>query len=141
MINPKSSFPVFVVANPAKAVEFYKELGFVEVFNSGWYAHLATDSGVQVGFLEPNHPTQPDFLHSPFSGVGSLLSLEVENAEESYSEAKRLNLEIALELKTEEWGQRHFILRDPHGLLVDILEATEPSEEYSKDYVATDTNQ
>jgi len=43
-------------------------------------------------------------------------------------------LEIALELKSEEWGQRHFMLRDPHGLTLDILEATDPTEEYTKDF-------
>ena len=134
MIHPKSSFPVFIVAAPDKVVGFYQNLGFAEVFNSGWYVHLATKSGVQVGFLEPNHPSQPEFLHSSFSGGGSLFSLEVEDVKTAYEEAKELGLEIALELKSEEWGQRHFMLRDPHGLTLDILEATDPTEEYTKDF-------
>ena len=95
---------------------------------------MATESGVQVGFLEPNHPSQPEFLHPPSKGVGSLFSLEVEDASAAYEEALNLGLEIALELKSEDWGQRHFMLRDPHGLIVDIVQATEPSEEFARDY-------
>lgn len=134
MITPKSSFPVFIVEVPAIAVDFYRHLGFAEVFNSGWYVHLATESGVQVGFLEPNHPSQPEFLHPSFSGIGSLFSLEVDDAAEAYEDAKRLGLEIAMELKSEEWGQQHFMLRDPHGLTVDIVQTIEPAAEYAKDY-------
>jgi len=134
MIQPKSSFPVYVVASPVTIVGFYEKLGFTEVFNSGWYVHLATQSGVQIGFLEPNHPSQPTFLHSHFSGDGSLFSLEIDDAESAFEAAKKMGLEITLELKTEEWGQTHFMLRDPHGLIVDFVQSTEPSEEYAKDY-------
>jgi len=134
MIHLKSSFPVYIVASPSDVVGFYKHLGFSEIFNSGWYVHLATESGVQVGFLAPKHTSQPDFLHSPFSGSGSLFSLEVEDVETAYEEAKQLGLEIALELKSEEWGQRHFMLRDPHGLTLDIVQPTAPNEEFAKDY-------
>jgi len=137
MIQPKSSFPVFIVPTPTKAVDFYQNLGFAEVFNSGWYIHMATESGVQIGFLEPNHPSQPEFLHSPASGSGSLFSLEVDDADVAYEAAKKIGLEIALELKSEEWGQRHFMLRDPHGLILDIVQPTEPSEEFASDYTQT----
>ena len=137
MIQPKSAFPVFVVPVPTNAIGFYRNLGFAEVFNSGWYVHLATESGVQVGFLEPNHPSQPEFLHQPTRGEGSLFSLEVDDATKAYEEALNLGLEIALELKSEEWGQRHFMVRDPHGLIVDIVQAIEPSNEFADDYKTT----
>lgn len=137
MIQPKSSFPVFIVPTPTEAVGFYQNLGFSEVFNSGWYVHMATESGVQIGFLEPNHPSQPEFLHPPTKGVGSLFSLEVDDATSAYEEALNLGLEIVLELKAEEWGQRHFMLRDPHGLILDIVQAIEPSEDFAKDYKQT----
>ena len=134
MISPKSSFPVFIVDTPSRAVDFYRHLGFSEVFNSGWYVHLATESGIQVGFLEPNHPSQPELLHSPFMGSGSLFSLEVDNAEEAYDDVKKLGLKIVMELKSEEWGQRHFMISDPHQLIVDIVQTTDPTEEYAKEY-------
>jgi len=137
MIYPKSAFPVFIVPLPVKAAGFYQNLGFAEVFNSGWYVHLATESGIQIGFLEPDHPSQPEFLHASSTGSGSLFSLEVDDALAAYEEAKKIGLEIASELKSEEWGQLHFMLRDPHGLIIDIVQATEPSEEFAKDFKQT----
>ena len=115
-------------------MDFYRHLGFVEVFNCGWYVHLATESGGQIGFLEPNHSSQPGFLHPHFNGEGSLFSLEVDDADDAYREAINLGLEIVMDLKSEDWGQRHFMLRDPHGLIVDILQSTDPTEEYAKEY-------
>lgn len=134
MIQPKSAFPVFVVPAPTEAIAFYQNLGFAEVFNSGWYVHLATQSGAQIGFLEPNHSSQPEFLHSATNGAGSVFSLEVVDATSAYAEAKKLGLKIAFALKTEDWGQQHFMLRDPFGLIVDIVQETEPSEEFVEDY-------
>ncbi|MGE9290854.1 MAG: VOC family protein [Puniceicoccales bacterium] len=136
MIEPKSSFPIYIIETPSRAIDFYKHLGFSVVFNCGWYVHLATESGVQIGFLEPNHPTQPEFLHSSFPGSGSLFTLEVENAEDAFQEAQALGLTIKMELTSEEWGQTHFILEDPFGLILDIVEPTEPSEEYAKQYAS-----
>jgi catechol 2,3-dioxygenase-like lactoylglutathione lyase family enzyme len=137
MIHPKSAFPVYVVPAPVEAIAFYQSLGFAEVFNSGWYVHLATESGVQVGFLELKHPSQPEFLHLPTSGVGSLFSLEVDDAAKAYEEARKLGLKVVLDLKSEEWGQKHFMLQDPHGLVLDIVQSIEPSDEFAKDYKQT----
>lgn len=32
-----------------------------------------------------------------------------------------------VELQDEEWGQRHFMMEDPTGLLVDVVEQIGPS--------------
>ncbi|MGK0189483.1 MAG: putative glyoxalase superfamily protein PhnB [Verrucomicrobiales bacterium] len=75
-----------------------------------------------------------EFVSSSYSGGGSLFSLEVDDAAAAYEDAIKLGLEIALELRSEEWAPQHFMLRDPHGLTVDIVQSTEPAEEYVKDY-------
>ena len=134
MITPLASFPVYVVAKPAAATEFYQHLGFAEVFNSGWYVHLATETGIQIGFLEPDHPSQPAFLHAAHSGAGAIFSLEVADATAALKEAESLGLKMAAELKAEAWGQLHFMLRDPNGLIVDVVERTEPTEEFAAQY-------
>jgi len=133
--KPNSSFPIFIVEKLADAKEFYlNHFGFVVAFENEWYLHLLSESGVQIGFLLPNQPTQPDIFHSLYNGNGVIFSLEVEDVDLAYSEAKEKSLNVVLELRSEEWGQRHFCVRDPNGIHLDIVQAIEPTEEYQQGY-------
>lgn len=82
----------------------------------------------------PNQPTQPNIFHPPHSGEGVIFSLEVDDSDSAYSYAKSRSLNIILEIRSEEWGQRHFSLQDPNGVYIDIVQAIEPSEEYKQGY-------
>jgi catechol 2,3-dioxygenase-like lactoylglutathione lyase family enzyme len=136
MIEPKSSFPVFIVKDLAAAKSFYTEnLGFAVVFAGDWYIHLVSKSGVQVGFLLPDQPTQPPIFHKPCQGEGVIFSLEVEDADAAFATAKSKSLHVVLELRSEDWGQRHFCIQDPNGVYLDIVQSFAPTEEYQRDYV------
>lgn len=136
MIEVASSFPVFIVKDIPAAKAFYTaHLGFHLAFDGEWYVHLVTESGVQVGFLLPDHPTQPAIFHKPYSGEGALFNLEVEDADKAYAFAKKQSLKIVHDLVSEDWGQRHFCVEDPNGVILDIVESFEPTEEYQADYV------
>ena len=135
MIEPKNSFPVFTVKDLAAAKSFYTEhLGFDVVFSNEWYVHLVSKSGVQVGFMLPEQPTQPPIFQKPYGGKGVIFSLEVDDADAASSAAKSKSLNIVLELRSEDWGQRHFCIEDPNGVHLDIVQAIEPTEEYRGDY-------
>jgi catechol 2,3-dioxygenase-like lactoylglutathione lyase family enzyme len=137
MIEPKSSFPVFIVKHIDAAKSFYTEnFGFDVVFSGGWYIHLVSKTGVQVGFMLPDQPTQPPIFQKPHSGEGVIFSLEVEDADAAFAVAKDNLLDIALELRSEDWGQRHFCIQDPNGVYLDIVQSFEPTEEYQSDYVS-----
>lgn len=137
MIQPRGSFPVFIVRDLDVAKSFYTEnLGFDVVFSGDWYIHLVSKSGVQIGFLLPDQPTQPPIFHKPYSGEGAIFSLEVEDADEAFAIARAKSLKILLELRSEDWGQRHFCIQDPNGLNLDIVQSFEPTEEYRSDYVS-----
>ena len=135
MIEPKSSFPVFTVKDLGTAKSFYiQHFGFDAVFSNEWYLHLVSKSGVQVGFLLPEQPTQPSIFQHPYSGSGVIFSLEVDDADSAFSTAKSKSLNIVLELRSEDWGQRHFCIEDPNGIHLDIVQAIEPTEEYQSNY-------
>jgi catechol 2,3-dioxygenase-like lactoylglutathione lyase family enzyme len=124
------------VKNLNKAKAFYTDhLAFNVAFENEWYLHLVTETGIQIGFMLPDQPTQPDIFKTAYSGKGAIFSLEVTDADAAYAEAQANSLEIVLELVSEEWGQRHFSLKDPNGLLIDVVQATEPTEEYKEGYV------
>jgi uncharacterized glyoxalase superfamily protein PhnB len=43
-----------------------------------------------------------------------------------------MNLDIAMELKEEVWGQIHFMLQDPAGIRIDLVQHLEASGSESK---------
>ena len=125
MIKIDAMFPVMVTNNLDTVKQFYERVfDFNAVFyEPDFYLHLISPgSGVQLGFLLPNHASQPEFLHSVMSKNGFILSLEVKDATAAFTEAQRMNLNIEMHLKQEEWGQLHFILTDPAGFRVDIVQ-------------------
>ena len=136
MITPASSFPVFTVNNLEAAKAFYQaHFGFGIAFENEWYLHLVSDAGIQVGFMLPAQPTQPEFFHPAYDGRGVIFSLEVEDVDAAYAEARRQALNVVLTLRSEDWGQRHFCLEDPNGIHLDIVQAIAPSAEYHEGYV------
>lgn len=135
MIQPVATFSVFIVKNLNSEKEFYtSHFGFNVAFENEWYLHLISETGIQVGFMLPNQPTQPTFFQPHFEGDGVILSLEVNDADSAYKYAQENAFNVVLELKSEEWGQRHFVLEDPNGVHVDVLQETEPSSEYQDGY-------
>lgn len=137
MIEAKSSFPVFTVKDLEIAKTFYTDnFGFEIVFSGDWYIHLISPSGVQIGFLLPNQPSQPKIFQGQYSGDGVIFSLEVEDADAAFMVAKSKALNIVLDIRSEDWGQRHFVIQDPNGVYLDIVQSFEPTEEYQSDYVS-----
>ncbi|OPX54392.1 Catechol 2,3-dioxygenase [Oceanospirillum multiglobuliferum] len=137
MIETKSSFVVFIVEDLDAAKSFYtSNLGFEVVFSGEWYIHLISKSGIQIGFMLPDQPSQPEIFRKAFPGEGAIFSLEVEDADAAYEIAKSQSLHVVLGLKSEDWGQRHFCIQDPNGVYLDIVQSFEPTEEYESDYVS-----
>ena len=131
MIEFEAMFPVMVAPNLQELKEFYESIfGFNAVFfDPQFYLHLVSPStGVQLAFLMPNHLSQPEFLHTVMSVEGYVISLEVQDAAKAYAEAQKLNLNVLMALKEEEWGQLHFMVKDPAGLAIDVVQHLEMSE-------------
>lgn len=128
MIKIEAMFPVIVTSKLDTVKQFYEIVfGFNAVFyDPNFYLHLVSPStGAQLGFLIPNHPSQPEFLHPVMASDGFVISLEVKDAAMAHSEAQRLNLNFILSLKQEEWGQLHFMVQDPAGFRVDVVQHLE----------------
>lgn len=125
MIEINAMFPVMVSAELSELKRFYESVfGFSTVFHDPeFYLHLLEPrSGVQLGFLVPEHASQPAFLHHTMVKDGYVISLEVADAESAYNTAKAMSLDITLQLVDEVWGQRHFIVTDPAGFRVDVVQ-------------------
>ena len=130
MIEIDAMFPVMVAENLEAMKQFYETVfGFKAVFyDANFYLHIISpNNSIQLGFLLPNLVSQPEFLHPVMSAEGFVISLEVKNAAIAYSEAQKMNLNFVMNLKQEEWGQIHFMIQDPAGFSVDIVQHLEPT--------------
>jgi len=130
MIKINEIYPLYVTNNLAELKEFYgAHFGFTDVFfDEEFYLHLLNpDSGHQLGFMLPDHPSQPSILHSVSPNIGTVISFDVSDAKEAWKTAQDAGLDIVLEYTEEAWGQHHFIVRDPQGLLIDIVEHVQES--------------
>ena len=43
-------------------------------------------------------------------------------------------VQILFPVQTEEWGQRHFIIKDPGDMVIDVIQEVEPTAEYKEQY-------
>ena len=122
----KNFHPLLIVENIENLSNFLVEkFDFEVVFDSDWFKQLAHPAG-QLGIMETNSMNQPDFLHPGFNGQGFVLTVEVEDADSRYAD---FDQDIVVhKLVTEEWGQRHFIIRAPENILIDVVNYTEPED-------------
>ncbi len=124
----KKVYPLAITAKLKECATFYtKHFDFMVVFEEDWYVHLLHEkSGAELGFMSPNTENQPRQLHAGFAGNGMVYSFEVEDAGSEYQRLSgKPDIEIVLSLKDEPWGQRHFIVRDPAGIFVDVVQQLE----------------
>jgi len=41
---------------------------------------------------------------------------------------------IFFHVRTEAWGQKHFMIKDPGGMIIDLMQTVEPTREYKGKY-------
>lgn len=115
--------PLTITDKLTETAEFYKEyFDFEEVFTSDWYIQLAHKNGAEIAVMLPNQSNQPEILHKIYGGDGMVFTFETEDASTIHDDLKAKNAQLVYELTDEEWGQRHFILQDPAGVYVDVVQ-------------------
>ena len=63
------------------------------------------------------------------------MAIEVDDVDATHERAQAVGLEMPLDLRSEAWGQRHFMTVDPSGTLVDVITPIPPEAEFADDYV------
>ncbi|OLZ52826.1 VOC family protein [Amycolatopsis keratiniphila] len=125
-----SFYPVLMTEKIAETRDFYRDhFGFELTFEADWYVSLKRGEW-ELAILAPGHDTIPGGAGKPVQGL--LLNFEVEDVD---AEHRRLvedaGLPEALSLRSEEFGQRHFIVADPNGVLIDVIQEIPPTGEYA----------
>jgi catechol 2,3-dioxygenase-like lactoylglutathione lyase family enzyme len=133
-VNLESLYPVIGTSLIRESRDFYVNLfGFEITFEADWYVSLRL-GGQELALLDFAHPTVPAAYRKAAQGV--LLNFEVEDVDAEWERlVVKEGLKPELDLRTEDFGQRHFIVADPNGLLIDIITNIPPSEEYATQFV------
>lgn len=130
-----SLYPVITTDKLEISKDFYKTLLNLDVtFDSDWYISMRTlqEPLFELALLDYKHPSLPKAFQQPTRGV--LINIEVENVDTVYDRFRSLGIEMVLDIRSEEWGQRHFIVQDPNGLLIDVIQNIEAEGDYKDQY-------
>lgn len=135
-MNVTSIYPVLMTNRVQETADFYREhFGFEETFATDWYVSLrhATRPEFELAVLLSDHPTIPPGYGAPSRGL--LVNVEVDDARGEHARlVDQAELPEVQSLRDESFGQRHFILRDPSGNLIDVIQSIPPSEDYAESY-------
>jgi uncharacterized glyoxalase superfamily protein PhnB len=138
-MQPNSIYPVIATDRVKETAEFYvRHFDFTVSFEADWYISLRHNQSPQyeLAVLDHRHASLPEPARQTVRGL--LLNFEVDNVDAVYEQlVKGENLPVLLDLRSEEWGQRHFITSDPSGVLIDVITNIPPSDEFSDQYTGT----
>jgi catechol 2,3-dioxygenase-like lactoylglutathione lyase family enzyme len=114
-------YPVLITDRLAESRAFYAELlGLDAAFDAAWFSQLVAQRGEagQIGLVARGH----DSIPARFADATVLVTVEVDDVDAVHARAVAARLPIELSLRDEDWGQRHFITRDPDGVPVDVVQ-------------------
>jgi len=128
----RSCYPVLCTTDVAASAAFYREqFGFEPAFEADWYVSLRhPDSGDELALLDPAHPSVPGGSGETARGV--LVNLEVDDVDAVAARLDSAGAPVVQPLRSEPFGQRHVIVRDPGGVLVDVITEIPPAPEFAE---------
>ncbi|HBH40032.1 MAG TPA: glyoxalase/bleomycin resistance/extradiol dioxygenase family protein [Curvibacter sp.] len=104
--------------------DFYVRLFGCQVLyegEGGWFVLLCLGES-ELGFMKPGLDFQAPIYRPAFQGQGMWITVDVDDVDAQYARIRGLGTPIEVELRDEPWGDRHFAVRDPNGIGVDVVE-------------------
>ncbi len=116
------------VDDPAASSGFLqRHFGFREEMAADGFASLSReDVGMNVVFLRRGLPTLPDDQRDVHA-TGLILAFVVDALEAELARLQAEGVEITMPLTAEEWGERAFQVRDPNGVIVQLVDWNGPT--------------
>lgn len=104
-----------------------EHFGFQEQMAADGFASLSReDAGMNVVFLRRGLPTLPADQRDD-AAQGLILAFTVEDLEGELARLKAAGVAITMPLTAEEWGERAFQVRDPNGIIVQLVDWNAPT--------------
>ena len=131
------TYPLVTVRRLAESREFFvRHFGMAVLFEATWVVMLSAneDGTIALGLMTSDHPSRPPGP-ATFDGEGMIVTVQVDDAAETYERVKAQSAPITHPLTDEPWGQRRFMTRDPSGISVDVVEQIEPAAGFWEKYL------
>lgn len=129
-------YPVLCTERLGEAAAFYTSLfGFETTYTSDWYVSLRRPEPPhhELALVSAGHETVPEAYRRPARGL--LLNFEVADVDAEYARlVTGAGLRLELPLRSEAFGQRHFIVAAPDGVLIDVITPIAPTGAYADAY-------
>ncbi|MEZ5344796.1 MAG: VOC family protein [Pyrinomonadaceae bacterium] len=128
----KQIYPVFIVSDISKTKKFYtNHFGFQIALELDWFLNLnhPSNSNHRIVFVQKDHSSVPDFYKGRTNGFA--LDFRVEDATAEFEKSLESGIEIKQQLRDEPFGDRHFIVTDPDGVLINVVQSIEMTEDFS----------
>jgi catechol 2,3-dioxygenase-like lactoylglutathione lyase family enzyme len=107
---------------PASAAFLVDHFGFrTEMAADGFASLTRDDIGINVIFLRRGLPTLPADQRDHHAG-GLILAMTVDDLEGELARLQAEGVAITMPLTSEEWGERAFQVRDPNGVIVQLVD-------------------
>ena len=114
-------YPGFNTPKLAESKAFYTQhFGFALVFEDDWFVLLRRGK-YELGFMLPELPQQNPLFRPAFGG-GSWLAFETNDVDGEYQRLQAAGVPIVTAIRDESWGDRHFVVRDPNEIGVDVYQ-------------------
>jgi uncharacterized glyoxalase superfamily protein PhnB len=112
---------------PASSAFLVQHFGFREEMAADGFVSLSReDAGMNVVFLRRGLETLPaDQRDDHVAGI--ILAFVVDDLEGELARLKAEGVAIAMPLTAEEWGERAFQVRDPNGVIVELVDWNAPT--------------
>ncbi len=128
-------YPLITVGDLAAQRAYYERVFQAQtMFEASWFLLMGlpgkdADRPFMVAFMHPDHPSRPPGPEA-FSGAGMILTMQVDDAADAHAKAAAAGAVAIYGPADEPWGQRRFMLRDPAGVMIDVVEQIQPAEGY-----------
>jgi len=111
---------------PASSRFLREHFGFTEQMAADGFASLARDDvGMNVIYLRRGLPTLPADQRDAHVG-GLILAFVVDDLEGELARLQREGVTVTMPLTVEAWGERAFQVRDPNGVVVQLVDWNGP---------------
>jgi catechol 2,3-dioxygenase-like lactoylglutathione lyase family enzyme len=118
-----------LVSDVGVSARFYAQhLAFDVVFDIGWFASLRHASGATLDLWQRTHESVPSSLRK--SVGGTVLAFVVADARAEERRFVSAGVPLAKALTDNAWGQRNFMVEDPDGTIVDVVQPIAPDPEF-----------
>ena len=112
---------------PASAAFLAEHFGFHQQMAADGFASLTReDAGISVIFLRRGLETLPADQRDDHA-QGLILALTVDDLDGELSRLRAEGVPITMPLTEEDWGERAFQVRDPNGVIVQLVQWATPT--------------